>query len=381
MKVKLKDICEIQSGGTPNRSNKQYWDNGTINWAKISDIKDKYLFNTEEKITEEGLKNSSAKLFKKNSILYTIFATLGEACILGIDTTTNQAIANLEIRDKNVETEYIYYYLLSKKKLISGIGRGVAQNNINLSILKEMEINLADITTQRRIVDILNQNESIINKYKKQIALLDTLIKARFVEMFGDSPNNKYYSIKLGEVSISKGEYGANSASIAFTDNRARYIRITDINDDGTLNNDKVASINVSDDVKYKLEYGDIIFARTGATVGKSYCYQTNENQIFAGYLIKFKINVDKMVPVFIFYNTKMKYYDEWVKNSQGGAAQPNINEKKYSSFELINPPIDLQQQFAVFVKEVDKLKYDVQKSLEKTQVLFDSLMQKYFSN
>ena len=92
-KVRLCDVCEIQSGGTPSRANPDFWNNGTIPWVKISDFSGKYLNKTQESITQKGLENSSAKMFEKGTILYTIFATLGETCILDIQATTNQAIA------------------------------------------------------------------------------------------------------------------------------------------------------------------------------------------------------------------------------------------------------------------------------------------------
>ena len=91
--AKLGDVCEIVSGGTPLRSEKAFWENGIIPWVKISDFKGKYLDYTEEKITMTGLEKSSAKLLKKGTILFSIFATLGETCILNIDASTNQAIA------------------------------------------------------------------------------------------------------------------------------------------------------------------------------------------------------------------------------------------------------------------------------------------------
>lgn len=138
--ARLGDICTIQSGGTPARGNKEYWDNGDIPWVKISDFSGKYLEKTSEKITKAGLSNSSAKIFPKGTVLYTIFATLGETCILDIDAATNQAIAGLSLTDDSVALDYLYYYLLSKKEYVNEIGRGVAQNNINMKILREMEI-------------------------------------------------------------------------------------------------------------------------------------------------------------------------------------------------------------------------------------------------
>lgn len=95
--VKLGEIADIKSGGTPSRSKKEYWDNADIPWTKISDFNGKYLNKTEEFINKQGLDNSSAKLFKAGTILYSIFATIGEATILNIDSTTNQAIAGIMV--------------------------------------------------------------------------------------------------------------------------------------------------------------------------------------------------------------------------------------------------------------------------------------------
>jgi len=133
--VKLEEICTIVSGGTPSRSKSDYWNNGNIPWIKIKDMKSKYIDSAEEFITEEGLNNSSTKMLKSDTILYSIFATLGEVGILKIDACTNQAIAGLSLKeDSNILKEYLYYYLKSKKKDVNNLGRGVAQNNINLSL-------------------------------------------------------------------------------------------------------------------------------------------------------------------------------------------------------------------------------------------------------
>ena len=143
-KKKLGDLCIIVSGGTPSRSNMDYWDGGFIPWIKISDIRSKYVVEAEEAITRAGLDNSSAKMLSKGTVLYTIFATLGEVGILDFDACTNQAIAGITIRDTSeLLTDYLYYYLKAQKNRVTEIGRGVAQNNINMSILRSFEIPLA----------------------------------------------------------------------------------------------------------------------------------------------------------------------------------------------------------------------------------------------
>ena len=135
MEIKrLGELCNIVSGGTPSRTKTEFWNNGTIPWVKIADIKEKYINETDEFITKEGLDGSSTKMLPAGTILYTIFATLGEVGILEIAACTNQAIAGIMINDiKQLNTDYLYYYLKSKKTYVNRVGRGVAQNNINMS--------------------------------------------------------------------------------------------------------------------------------------------------------------------------------------------------------------------------------------------------------
>lgn len=179
-----------------------------------------------------------------------------------------------------------------------------------------------------------------------------------------------YPTKTVDEVSLTKGEYGAQSASVEYDPTRPRYVRITDINDDGTLNDDVVASINPADDEQYKLVYGDFMFARMGATVGKTYAF-IEGNQIFAGYLIRYRLNREIINPRYLFWYTRLDEYWNWVKLNQSGAAQPGINAKKYGSLQIPLPPIDEQEQFATFVEQTDKSKFRIQKSLSTSRKLW----------
>ena len=161
----------------------------------------------------------------------------------------------------------------------------------------------------------------------------------------------------LKDVCKEKAQYGAGSASIPFQEGRPRYVRITDIKDDGTLNDDFVCSINIQDDHDYKLSYGDFMFARMGATVGKTYAF-LHGNEIYAGYLIRYKLNLEVINPRYLFAYTKQEDYWSWVKANQTGAAQPGINAKKYDNLEILVPPISLQNEFAKFVEQIDKSKF-----------------------
>ena len=163
---KLNEIAKISAGGTPARGNARYWTGGNIPWLKIADITTggKYVTNASEYITAEGLKNSSAKLMKKGTLLYTIFASIGEVAILGMDSTCNQAIANIELYAHEM-TDYIFFFLKNLQSYMYSISKGCTQSNINLSILKNIIIPVPPLAEQKRIAtkleDIFSQIDSI----------------------------------------------------------------------------------------------------------------------------------------------------------------------------------------------------------------------------
>ena len=173
--VKLSDLAEIQSGGTPSRSNSAYW-NGDIPWVKISDIKGKYVTETEEFITEEGLMNSSAKVFERGTILFSIFATIGKVAILDIDATTNQALVGLKINEF-VDKSFLVYALIELSERISNLGKGVAQKNINISILKDVRIPLPPLTEQKQIAEKLDKFFDQIETIKEASNKIPELLK------------------------------------------------------------------------------------------------------------------------------------------------------------------------------------------------------------
>ncbi len=140
----------------------------------------------------------------------------------------------------------------------------------------------------------------------------------------------------LSDFLLCPPQYGANEAAIDWTkDSEYRYIRITDIDDFGNIKNDDIKTASIIEK-KYELEENDILFARSGATVGKCFIYKTAYGKaIFAGYLIRFKIDTKKLNPMFLFYYTQTKYYKTWVDSIQRPVGQPNINSKEFCSLEI----------------------------------------------
>lgn len=381
--AKLGDICKIQSGGTPSRAESTYWNNGGIPWVKISDIKDKYLNNTEEHITEAGLKNSSAKIFPAGTILYTIFATLGETCILNIDASTNQAIAGIQIESNLVFKDYLYYYLLSQKNAVSQMGRGVAQNNINMKMLKEFEIPLPPMEEQRRISALLDKVSDLIAKRRAQLDKLDLLVKARFVEMFGDPVINPYGwdtsdLINLGECKNGMNFHTDDSGVVIHCLGVGDFKDLSLIEDTSKL---PTISLNEMPSDDYLLANGDIVFVRSNgnkALVGRSVAVYPNDiPTTFSGFCIRFRIQNPAILPSYLLRVLKT---DSMRKKMAGrGANIQNLNQKILAELRIPIPGLALQEEYELFIKKIDKSKLTVQRSLDKLETLKKALMQQYF--
>ena len=384
--AKLGDIATIQSGGTPARSVTEYWDNGTIPWVKISDIKSKHLNQTEELITDAGLENSSAKVFKKGTILYTIFATLGETSILDINAATNQAIAGISITDSRVLSDYLYYYLLSQKNHVQKIGRGVAQNNINMKLLRDFDVPLPSKDTQLNIIEQLNRVTELLSLRKQQLTKLDELIKARFVEMFGDMllnsfewPEKSLESLADIVSGITKGRKTTETELIevpymAVSNVKSGYIDWTTV---------KTILATKQEIEQYRLMPDDILMTEGGDPdkVGRGAIIKNPlKDSIHQNHIFRVRLDESELLPAYfaeyLQHQKAKRYFLGCAKQTTGIAS---INMRQLRALPVLIPPLPLQNQFATFVEEVDKSKVEVQKALDQTQLLFDSLMQQYF--
>jgi len=173
-------LCEVAdwgSGGTPSRTHPEYY-GGDIPWIKTGELGQGLITDTEEKLTELGLRNSSAKIFPSNSVAIAMYgATIGKTSILGIDAATNQACAVGIPKKGVISTEYLYHYLSSQKDAFIGAGKGGAQPNISQGVIKEWPILLAPLNEQKRIADKLNQLLAAVDSCKTRLDTIPAIIK------------------------------------------------------------------------------------------------------------------------------------------------------------------------------------------------------------
>ena len=380
----LGEICDVVSGGTPSRSKPEYWQGGTIPWIKIGNIKGKHVSEADEYITQAGLEGSSAKMLPSGTILYTIFATLGEVGILDIDACTNQAVAGITIKDSSIVlTDYLYYYLKSKKSYVNNIGRGVAQNNINMAILRGFEVRLPSADEQKGIIEILDRIRHLIEVRQQELSALDDLIKARFVEMFGDPVENprEWPTRPFLEMGSCK-----NGMNFHYDDCwvEIHCLGVGDFQDHSIIADTTslpMVSLNEMPSAEYLLRDEDIVFVRSNgnkALVGRSVAvYPGQIPTTFSGFCIRYRKQDDSITTPYLL--RVLKSDSMRAKMAGRGANIQNLNQQILGTLVIPVPPIKLQNQFAAFVREIDKSKDAIKKSLAETQTLFDSLMQKYF--
>ena len=357
-KVKLGEICEIQAGGTPSRNKKEFWAQGNIPWVKIKDINSKYISKVEEHITELGLQFSSAKLFSRGTILYTIFATIGEVAILDIDAATNQAIAGLHLKSEKVLKEYLYFFLLSIKNRVKNDSRGVAQNNINLTYLKNIEVPIVENSIQQEICNNLTKINQIITQRNQQLIELSNLVKSRFNEMFGE---NKRFESLDNLFDIIDGDRGKNypKSDELFDEEYCLFLNTKNVTKNGFSFNIKQFITETKDKLlrKGKLERHDIVLTTRG-TIGNVAYYDESISydhlRINSGMVI-LRAKKTELNRQFILHVLKD---DNYYKRLISGSAQPQLPITKIKKILLPIPPLVLQNEFADFVAQVDKSQF-----------------------
>ena len=239
----------------------------------------------------------------------------------------------------------LYYLYQTHKPLIKGLGNQT--NGIqNLKVPQYLQLQVC--VPDRKEQDAFEQVMQRADKSKF------AGFKSQFIARFGTTECSPFPVKFLREISLSSGEYGANTPATKYNPEVGRYIRITDIDEFGNLNND-IVSPEVAEN-KYLLQKGDLLFARTGATVGKTYLHKEGK-ALYAGYLIKYRFT-DAVLPDFVFAYTHSQEYYQWVELTQKVGAQPNISAKQYDGLKIIVPPIEEQKSFVALMHQADKSKY-----------------------
>ena len=182
---KLVEVATIESGGTPSTKNEKYWKNGDIFWVTLPDQINKYIYNTQRKITDLGLKKSSAKLLPKNTVILSSRATIGEVSIIKKEMSTNQGSKNFICNPSKIYFEFLFYLLKANIKKIKHIASGATYKEINKAVLSNLEVEIPrNITEQKKIATIFSNYDDLIEANEKRIKILENIAKLIYEEWF-----------------------------------------------------------------------------------------------------------------------------------------------------------------------------------------------------
>ena len=270
---------------------------------------------------------------------------------------------------ENVVTKEFFPFFIASDQFMERAVRisvGGLSPTINWKDLKEQEFELPSLEEQRVLAEKLWAAYRLKESYKRLLAATDEMVKSQFIEMFGDVEKKPFV-----DVCISKGEYGSNSPADDY-DGNIRYVRITDITEEGNLNGVVVSPRKVEE--KYMLLQDDLLFARTGNTVGKTYLHKSGK-MVFAGYLIRYRLNKKLMLPQFAFAYTHTNQYYDWVEKIKKVGAQPNISAAQYDSMPIPVPSMAKQIEFVAITKQADKSKFELRRSIDAIDKVIKSLI------
>ena len=381
-KYKLGDICEIVSGSTPKTNIDEYWE-GTIKWITPAELNDDTYIITDSvrKITELAVKKTGLKSFPEGTVILSSRAPIGKVAIAGCEMYCNQGFKNL-ICSKKINNKYLYWFLKGNTVFLNSLGRGATFKELSKSIVSNIEINLPDIVYQKKAVETLEKVSEIIALRKRELSSLDDLIKARFVEMFGDPIKNPkgWEVVTIGDI-VTEVKYGTSKPAVE--GGKYPYLRMNNLTSDGHLDLNDLKYIDISEDEieKCVVRKGDVLFNRTNSIelVGKTAVFDLPDDMVIAGYIIRVRLN-ERMLPEVLSQYMNLEALKDILRSMAKGAVnQANINAQELQSIKVYIPDMGLQKKFIEMKEQVNKSKVAIQKALDKTQMLFDSLMQEYF--
>ena len=276
--------------------------------------------------------------------------------------------------------DYLCYSLMFYN--VEGIINGATRQKLTQSAMRKMKIPVRTMKEQIQIVDKLNRIIRIKEQRKQELSELDTLIKARFVEMFGDPiKNSKGWDIVTIADVVTEVRYGTSKPAV--DGGKYPYLRMNNLTTDGQLDLTDLKYINISDDEKEKcvVRKGDVLFNRTNSIdlVGKTAVFDLEEEMIIAGYIIRVRLNEKLLPEVFSQYMNHDALKMMLRSMAKGAVNQANINAQELQSIKIYLPNMEIQRQYIEMKKQIDKLRVVIQKSLDEARYLFDSLMQEYF--
>ena len=383
--AKLGDICTVVSGSTPSSSVAEYWDGNHI-WITPAELSDDsfIIYDSVRHITDKAIQETSLKPFPEGTVILSSRAPIGKTAIAGCKMYCNQGFKNLICSD-SIYNKYLYFFLSSKTDYLNSLGRGATFKEISKHIVENIEISLPAIEEQKKRAAILEKLMGLIHIRKQQLSKLDQLVKSRFVEMFGDKTNTTFPKCKMREIASIKHGFPFSGEFFTEKDNNILLVTPGNFKIGGGFQEKKCKFFTGDYPEDYILHHGDLIVTMTDLsknmdTLGYPAIVPFSQRTYLHNQRIGRFVDISKNInTIFLMYFMKTNEYRNKIISSATGSTVHHTSPSKILNCDVFIPPIDLQETFAAFVKQLDKTKSSVEQSLEKLETLKKSLLQEYF--
>jgi len=376
---KLGEICTVVSGSTPKTSVASYWD-GSIKWITPAELNNEsfYITDSVRHITEEGKEKTGLSSFPAGTVILSSRAPIGKTAIAGCEMCCNQGFKNL-VCSERIYNEYLYFFLKSKTDYLNSLGRGATFKEISKSIVENIEVPLPDINQQKGIAEKFKKLEELLSLRKQQLTKLDELVKARFVEMFGDPVvNSKRWPVETIEnhIDLLTGFPFDSSGYVSKGVNICGGLIIMPQKIDWSACKHWPQITGYED---YILRPNDIVIALDRPWISNGFKIAMVDREHLPALLIQrtARIRAVDINQHYLMQSLLLGRFDKHCNIT--GSLVPHISPKDIKSYSVMIPPIELQNQFSTFVERVDQQKQTVQQSLEKLELMKKALMQEYF--
>ena len=373
MRYKLGDICEIVSGSTPKTSVPDYWD-GDVKWitpAELSD--DSYIiYDSARKITTLGVEKTGLRSFPAGTVILSSRAPIGKVAIAGCEMYCNQGFKNLICSGK-INNRYLYWFLKGHTELLNSLGRGATFKEISKQIVSGIEIDVPDIKKQEETVQTLEKISGLIQLRKTELQELDHLIKARFVEMFGDPVHNSKGWETNSVEEICTSIYGGGTPSKShpeyYENGDIPWVSSKDMKTDVLYDSQiHINKLGVENSTAQMVPVDSVIMVIRSGILKHTLPVAINAVPITVNQDLKVFIPGEKMHSRFLAVQFKMHEKD--ILSGVRAVTADNIEFNSLKQRRIIVPPIEKQKEFISFAKQVDKSKSRKELSYKTEKIL-----------
>ena len=401
--VQIQDIAQVIRGASPRpKGDKRYY-GGNVPRLMVEDVTrdGKYVYPSVDFLTEEGAKLS--RPCKAGTLTIVCSGTVGVPSILGVDACIHDGFLGLIKVSSTVSTDYLYHFFCTQRdKFNNSATHGGVFTNLTTDGVKAFEVSLPiHLEEQEKIATALSDTDALISELEKLIekkqaiktATMQQLLtgKTRLPEfaLREDGTPKAYKESELGQIpedwgvyplkSLLKSQpkYGINAAATQLSGDLPTYIRITDIDENGKFNPSEKVGVDSPLSGNYILEQGDIVLARTGASVGKSYLYDKDDGElVYAGFLIKISPAPNLLCSKYLSIYLQTKEYWDWIATNSMRSGQPGINGNQYASLKIVLPSFNEQLKISRIFKDIDRDLEQLKIKLDKVTLLKQGMMQ-----